>query len=368
MCCYIDSMLLDSHLVPETIVKPDSFVGLMALYESNYLRFLRLIPELDRVDGCFRSRVAGDCDLHVEILERCRYTVTLSLTYLFDTDDGLCADPDMAVASIWTASWPRLWRCGETSARRSCATCTRASRGTERRWKRNIVLNKWLDYLADQGHLSSNVKTVDSVSVSRPCVCDITFNNERCIVRAWCEGLCKEVAVAGLTGNLQNSNRKRRRTAKAVDLFRNRAELKKEFAALRNEKFQLQDRIKEHQGATSGCSKNSITLRHCCSTRSGCTTSSSFTSCGAWLRMRGKLARFAEQLKQQREEKRHSKAAGSLEKQRDSEAAESSSKIGEQRMQAQMLEDQLQAERHKLTTMSGFHKMFRGRSQEPHSR
>ena len=95
--CYIESMLLDSHLVPETIAKPRSFVGLMALYESNYLRLLRLIPELDRIDGCQRSRVAGDCDLHVEILERSRYTLTLSLTYHFETDDGLLVDPDMTV-------------------------------------------------------------------------------------------------------------------------------------------------------------------------------------------------------------------------------------------------------------------------------
>ena len=69
----------------------------MALYESNYLRLVHLIPELERLDGCFRSRVAGDCELHVDILERCRYTVTLSLTYLFETDKGRVADPDITV-------------------------------------------------------------------------------------------------------------------------------------------------------------------------------------------------------------------------------------------------------------------------------
>ena len=53
-------MLLDTYLVPEAIAKPRSFVGLMALYESNFLRLLRLVPELDRLDGCFRSTVAGD--------------------------------------------------------------------------------------------------------------------------------------------------------------------------------------------------------------------------------------------------------------------------------------------------------------------
>ena len=90
-------MLLDSQIVPQTIVKPNSFVGLMSLYESNYLRLLRLIPELERLDGCYRSRVAGDCDLYVEIVERCRYTVTLALTYRFESDDGILADPDVRV-------------------------------------------------------------------------------------------------------------------------------------------------------------------------------------------------------------------------------------------------------------------------------
>jgi len=69
----------------------------MAMYESNYLRLLHLIPELERLDGCFRSRVAGECELHVEILERCRYTLTLLLTYYFETDAGRVADPDMTV-------------------------------------------------------------------------------------------------------------------------------------------------------------------------------------------------------------------------------------------------------------------------------
>ena len=38
-------------------------------------------------------------------------------------------------------------------------------------------------------------------------------------------------------------------TDKLVDLFRNRVELKKEFAALRDEKYRLQDRIKEHRAS-----------------------------------------------------------------------------------------------------------------------
>lgn len=147
-------MLLDSHLVPQTIVKPRSFVGLMALYESNYLRLLRLIPEIDRLDGCFHSRVAGDCDLHIEILERCRYTVTLSLSYHLETDDGLLVDPDMTVRVYLDGQLAEAMSIGDQQRHGTLrALVLEHRRELDLRWQRNIVLNKWLDYLSDQGHL-----------------------------------------------------------------------------------------------------------------------------------------------------------------------------------------------------------------------
>lgn len=154
MLCYIDHMLLDSRIVPETIVRPRSFVGLMSLYESNYLRLLNLIPELERIDGCFRSRVVGECDLHVEILERSRYTVTLSLTYLFEGDDGLIADPDMQVRAYLDGRLAEVLSLGGTLDHAELRRLLRAHRQElDLRWTRNVILNKWLEYLIDQGHL-----------------------------------------------------------------------------------------------------------------------------------------------------------------------------------------------------------------------
>ena len=147
-------MLFDSYLVTQTIVKPRSFVGLMALYESNYLRLMRLVPELDRLDGCFRSRVAGDCDLYVEILERSRYTVTLSLTYHFETDDGLLIDPDMSVRAYLDGRLAEVLAIGRQQRHPALRQLVREHRKElDRRWRCNMLLNKWLDYLGEQGHL-----------------------------------------------------------------------------------------------------------------------------------------------------------------------------------------------------------------------
>ncbi len=147
-------MLLDCQLVPETIAKPRSFVGLMSLYESNYLRLQQLIPELERLDGYYRSCVAGACDLHVEIIERSRYTVTLSLSYFFYESDWRIADPDMQVRAYLDG---RLAEAMSLNGGHRHAEIRRLSRlhgpGLDARWRRNVILNKWLEYLMDQGHL-----------------------------------------------------------------------------------------------------------------------------------------------------------------------------------------------------------------------
>jgi len=147
-------MLLDSQLVPETIVRQNSFVGLMALYESNFLRLLQLIPEIGRLDGCYRSRVAGDCDLFVEIIETSRYTVTLSLTYHLQTDEGLLSDPDITVRVYLDGQQAEVLAIGERQRHEALRRLVFEHREElDRRWRFNIVLNKWLDYLYDQGHL-----------------------------------------------------------------------------------------------------------------------------------------------------------------------------------------------------------------------
>lgn len=147
-------MLLDHQLVPETIAKPGSFVGLMSLYESNFIRLSQLIPELDRLDGYYQSRVAGDCDLHVEIIERSRYTVKLSLSYFFFDGDVRIADPDMEIRAYFDGQLAEAASLGGTPRHQELRRLSREHRDAlDIRWRRNIVLNKWLEYLIHQGHL-----------------------------------------------------------------------------------------------------------------------------------------------------------------------------------------------------------------------
>jgi len=172
--------------------------------------------------------------------------------------------------------------------------------------------------------------------------------------------------VAGLTGIFKAAEPETTQdTDKLVDLFRNRAELKKEFAALRNEKYQLQDHLKERQGAIERVQQKLNHLEALLLDPEWVHNVVVFYQ----LRRLGahcenKVARFAEQLKQQREEKIHNKVLATWNVHIEKESASVEREIGEHRMRLQLLEDQLQAERHKLSTMGGISKMLHGKSQE----
>lgn len=58
--------------------------------------------------------------------------------------------------------------------------------------------------------------------------------------------------MASLIGLFKSDSEEVGDSEKLLDLYWNRAELKKEFAALRDEKFHLQDLIKHHEGLVAG--------------------------------------------------------------------------------------------------------------------
>ncbi|HTW37964.1 MAG TPA: DUF1249 domain-containing protein [Steroidobacteraceae bacterium] len=133
--------------------RPRSFVALMSLYESNYIRFGWLAGDVTALDGSYRSVMPGDCDLLLTVVGRSPYTTTLNLTYLLPEAARARPYPDMGVrlyhdarlaeAQEWPASQPHA------SAR---SLRGRMERELGQRWARNVMLNKWLEYCVERGH------------------------------------------------------------------------------------------------------------------------------------------------------------------------------------------------------------------------
>jgi len=146
-------MIVDSLCLTSWRARPVSFVSLMTLYESNYIRLRSLVGDVRRLSGSTVSRRPADPDLHVETIEHCRYTTILRLTYFFDDHGAAVADPDLEVRVYHDARLAEASRCArwvrhpELSRLRSGLPTTLGER-----WRRNMLLNKWLDYCAERGH------------------------------------------------------------------------------------------------------------------------------------------------------------------------------------------------------------------------
>ena len=146
-------MLNDALSIVSWRSRPRSFVALMSLYESNYLRLAELAGNLKALADTRISRVPEDCDLRLTVGERSPYTTSFDLTYLFEDTEGLSTYPDMRVRVYHDA---RLVEAQEWASQHEHEALRRlrgaAERELDQRWARNTMLNKWLEYCIDRGH------------------------------------------------------------------------------------------------------------------------------------------------------------------------------------------------------------------------
>lgn len=169
--------------------------------------------------------------------------------------------------------------------------------------------------------------------------------------------------MSSLTAIFGSTQEKEQDSDKLLNLYWNRAELKKEFAGMRKEQFKLQDRIKQHEGATARLQQKLDHLEDLLVDSEWVHNVVVFYQLRSLaIRCESKLAKFAEQLKQTREKKQNSNLLAKWNEARSEEAREIEQQILLKRDAVQQQEDQLQAERQRLMNMSGFLRFFRRRS------
>jgi uncharacterized protein YqiB (DUF1249 family) len=155
-------MFSDALTVVSWRARPRSFVALMSLYESNYVRLGWLAQRPEALAGVHRSSVPGDCDLLLSVVERSPYTTTLNLTYVLAERPGTRAYPDMGIRVYHDA---RLVEAQEWASSHEHAGLralrSRVERELDQRWARNVMLNKWLEYCVERGHRFSPATQVD---------------------------------------------------------------------------------------------------------------------------------------------------------------------------------------------------------------
>jgi uncharacterized protein YqiB (DUF1249 family) len=161
-------LLADTTTVVSWRARPRSFVALMGLYESNFIRLGWLAGNLLELNGRYVSSVRGDCDLVLTVTERSPYTSTVNLTYLLPEARGPRRYPDLRVRIYHDAHLVEAQQWNSVHSQAPAAPCgahvprlARARRGSperelDQRWARNMMLNKWLEYCVERGHRFSS--------------------------------------------------------------------------------------------------------------------------------------------------------------------------------------------------------------------
>jgi uncharacterized protein len=146
-------MLNDAQTLVSWRATPRSFVALMGLYESNFIRLGWLVGNVAGLDGAYQSRIPGDCDLQLSVVTRSPYTTTVNLTYLMPDQEAVPRFPDMGVRVYHDArlveaqEWAHSHGHAGLRELRNTVACE-----LDQRWARNIMLNKWLEYCVERGH------------------------------------------------------------------------------------------------------------------------------------------------------------------------------------------------------------------------
>jgi uncharacterized protein len=150
-------MLTDTLTPVSWRARPRSFVALMGLYESNYIRLGWLVGDLTGISGEHRSRAHADCELLLSVIERSTYTMTLKLTYLLPAAGAparatVLRIPNLRVRVYHDAHLVEALDCGPGHRDRPVSPATPRERELHQRWARNMLLNKWLEYCVERGH------------------------------------------------------------------------------------------------------------------------------------------------------------------------------------------------------------------------
>jgi hypothetical protein len=142
---------LDSYRSAHTIT-PSSFSGLMDLYEQNYLRFRKLVPDLSIAEQMISS-VPGHSDLYLSVKLRCKYTTMLSMTYRFEKSGHYLFEPDLHFKVYHDARVVEV----QHLLKRHYGLVEN-DRLMQHKWEMNRFLFKWLGFCLYQGHYFQPMK------------------------------------------------------------------------------------------------------------------------------------------------------------------------------------------------------------------
>ena len=90
-------MIFDHEIVPQSIAEPNSFVGLMTLYESNYIKLNHLFPNIKQYDDDRSIKSPFGNDIQLGVNKKTKYTMIISMTYSFEESEIIEYEPNLTI-------------------------------------------------------------------------------------------------------------------------------------------------------------------------------------------------------------------------------------------------------------------------------
>ena len=129
---------------------PNTFAGLMEMYEHNYIKLKRLCGNFNKLPEYACSQINNGLDLHIEVVERTKYTTTLNLTYKFSKkiNNETRFLPNLYIRVYFDAMQAEvLHREAKYQSHK-----TQSAQYIGNKWRDNRFLFKWLSFCIAQGH------------------------------------------------------------------------------------------------------------------------------------------------------------------------------------------------------------------------
>lgn len=144
---------------------PGRFAWLMGLYAENHQRLLRLFAPHRLAVGEYVSGVGDGLDVRLSVQQRHPYTLELGLTYaVMDASTGNPA-PSAQVRCYLDAHMTEALHCEPgRDLWQVLGPLTPARNVLQHRLRMNAFLDRWLEYLAGQGH---SLATLERVATAR---------------------------------------------------------------------------------------------------------------------------------------------------------------------------------------------------------
>ena len=153
---------------PTASASAGTFRGLMELYENNYIKLRRLVPQIQKLQPITTLYSGKNIVLYLKIIEKHKYTTTAVLSYLLQENNKIREIPKLTVRICFDSRTAEVMMDENRQLFGINYRCRqRSDLKLKKRWQLNSFLHRWLDHCLKKGFrfnhkdIKENIKVIN---------------------------------------------------------------------------------------------------------------------------------------------------------------------------------------------------------------